>query len=150
MSRFNTILVTFVVTTLMFLSSSGEAFSLQMASSSSSNSKKISSTKLNYANSDTMITLEAPPKVSLLEKNKNKKNADPIKAIAFLNDPERKYKKRMRPRYLSDMDRERRAFVKAAAKAQANANFEFGQRAAERAIRSVLEEHNIQDTNILQ
>jgi hypothetical protein len=96
--------------------------------------------------SDTMTTLEAPPKVSLLKKKKNKKNADPITAIDSLNDPEHKYKKRRRPRYLSDMDRERRAFVKAAAKAQAKANFEFGQHAAERAIQSVLEEHNIQDT----
>jgi hypothetical protein len=111
-------------------------------SSSSSNSKKVSSTKLNYASSDMMTTLEASPKVSLHKKKKNKKHVDPIKAIAFLNDPERKYKKRMRPRYLSDMDRERHAFAKA--------NFEFGQRAAERAIQSVLEEHNIQDANILQ
>jgi hypothetical protein len=133
----------------MFLSSSSEAFSLQM-SSSSSNSKKVSSTKLNYASSDMMTTLDAPSRVSLHKKKKNKKNVDPIKAIAFLNDPERKYKKRMRPRYLSDMDRERRAFTKAAARAQAKANFEFGQRAAERAIQSVLEEHNIQDANILQ
>lgn len=98
----------------------------------------------------TTTTLGAPPKVSLhKKKNKKKKNVDPIKAIAFLNDPERKYKKRMRPRFLSDMDRERRAFTKAAVKAQAKANFEFGQRAAERAIQSVLEEHNIQDTNII-
>lgn len=75
-------------------------------------------------------------------------NDDPVMAIAFLMDPTRRYKKRRRPRFLSDLDRERRAFAKAALRAQTMSKFQEGQRAAERAIQSVMEEHNIDDPYI--
>eukprot|EP00539_Tryblionella_compressa_P003002 CAMPEP_0178739556 /NCGR_PEP_ID=MMETSP0744-20121128/4119_1 /TAXON_ID=913974 /ORGANISM="Nitzschia punctata, Strain CCMP561" /LENGTH=139 /DNA_ID=CAMNT_0020392269 /DNA_START=119 /DNA_END=539 /DNA_ORIENTATION=- len=133
------------------------AFTLQMASSSSSSPTRSSrkqsggsssSTKLFYASPESVATLDSPPTVTA-PRRKKKTGLDPVKAIAFLNDPERKYKKRMRPRYLSDLDRERRALTKAAAMAQAKANYEFGRRAAERAIQSVLKEHGIEDDTIL-
>lgn len=140
------------------LTTSSEAFCLQMAAMSTPPSKTSSRTpkpflpivktkktsfitRLNYANDATRTTSR-----SNRRQNSGRPRLDPVKAIAFLNDPERKYKKRSRPRYLSAFDRERRAISKAAVKAQAQANFEFGQRAAQRAIKSVLKEHGIEDT----
>jgi hypothetical protein len=70
--------------------------------------------------------------------------------IAFLNDHTRRYKKRRRqPRFMSVLDRERRAWDKAASKSRALAKFQEGQLAAERAILSVFEDHNIEDNCML-
>lgn len=126
-----------------------QGFSLDTAASISRKiSSKPSSTKLDYARSNdssSTITLE-PPKVATTERNRHQKQVeDPLETIAFLNDPSRRYQKRRRPRALSDFDRERKAMAKAATKMQCQALFQEGQRAAERAIMSVLNEHNIQD-----
>jgi len=120
-----------------------QAFSLNMATPVS----RKSSTKLAYTRSNdasSTITMDPPPKVTTTRRKK-KQAEDRIETIAFLNDPSRRYQKRRRPRALSDFDRERRAMAKAATKAQVMAKFQEGQRAAEKAILSVLKEHNIQD-----
>ncbi|KAG7371758.1 hypothetical protein IV203_017900 [Nitzschia inconspicua] len=134
-----------------------EGYSLQMSATSSSSpkafkpikTKAISSTKLFYTNEATSASTTAlASSVSVSRSCRSNPKFDPVQAIAFLNDPTRKYKKRSRTRFLSDLDRERRVLTKAAAKAQAKANFEFGQRAAQRAIQSVLKEHGIDDSFI--
>ncbi|KAG7342657.1 hypothetical protein IV203_020601 [Nitzschia inconspicua] len=140
------------------LPSTCEGYSLRMSATSNSSPKAFkpiktkakSSTKLFYANEATSAssTTLASSVVSVSSRRRSNQTFDPVKAIAFLNDPTRKYKKRSRARFLSDLDRERHALTKAAAKAQAKANFEFGQRAAQRAIRSVLKEHGIDDSFI--
>lgn len=154
-----TITITKTITLLFLIASlvQVQAFSLNMVTPFSKGTTikaaKTSSTKLSYArsNDDGSSTLTMDPrKVSVSTTRKPKQaEADPIQMIAFLNDPSRRYKKSRRPRMLSDFDRQRRAFAKAAEKAQAMAKFQEGQRAAERAILSVLEEHNIQDPFIM-
>jgi hypothetical protein len=162
MISFPTFFLSLVALVAIGLPTTSDAFSLQMAAmhSSKTSSKsfkslktsKTSSTRLNYANEATpsSTTTLTGPRTTLTKSNRHRRQQrlDPVQTIAFLNDPERKYKKRSRPRFLSDLDRERRALTKAAAKAQAQANFEFGQRAAQRAIESVLKEHGITDACI--
>jgi hypothetical protein len=163
MISFPTFFLSLVALIAIGLPTTSDALSLQMAATSSSKTSssksfkplktsKTSSTKLYYANEATpsSTTTLTGPRTTLTKSNRHRRQQrlDPVQAIAFLNDPERKYKKRSRPRFLSDLDRERRALTKAAAKAQAQANFEFGQRAAQRAIDSVLKEHGITDACI--
>jgi hypothetical protein len=150
---------TVVAILLASVSSPSEAFSMRMVGSGSSASKsssikpnsslktrRDSTTKIYYANSGRpAVTLDKSPTLGR-KKSTKKQRLDPVQTIAFLNDPERKYKKSsMRPKLLSVLDRQRNAMNKAALKAQAQANFVFGQRSAERAIRSVLKEHGIED-----
>lgn len=153
---------------------SAEAFTLPMTAERSSTTSSLSfKTKFNRASSDddagsnTVATMTSPPKTQAI-KNEikvvkstptsvvaalNKKNAvdedSVISSIAFLDDPTRTYKKRGAPKLLSALDNKRQALKRAITKAQAKAQFEFGQRCAERAIASVLKEHGIQDNAIM-
>ena len=82
---------------------------------------------------------------------------DPVQSIAFLNDSNRKYKKSSfrRPMTLSELDRKRtsleRAMKKAKAKARGHnhqAQFEYGQRCAERALESIFRDYGMTNENV--
>lgn len=57
----------------------------------------------------------------------NPKEEDPIQAIAFLDDPNRCYKKSNRPRTLSEIEKRRRAFEETIAKIKAEKKARRGQ-----------------------
>mmetsp|Transcript_44269 Transcript_44269/g.128010 ORF Transcript_44269/g.128010 Transcript_44269/m.128010 type:complete len:153 (+) Transcript_44269:87-545(+) len=134
---------------LLFAKTHG--FSLSMIAplphKTSSSSTQLSYQRSNEAESSSTITLDPSTvvKTRTSKKNRPATQTDPIESIAFLNDPERRYKKHRRPRALSDYDREKRAFAKAVVQQQAKKKFQEGQKAAEQAIMAVLKEYDIQD-----